>query len=695
MRKRSGPSRGLLGALLLGALAAPLAAAPASADQGVARDVDEACSYASSSTFTDRPAEGAGDAVDCVAFYRITAGATPTTYSPELTVSRAQMASFIIRTGEVAGVTIPAPPNDVFADDDGSVHEDAINRLAGSGVAAGFPDGTFRPLADVNRAQMASFIARELRLVTGAELAPPAADYFADDDGTTHEAAINELAEIGVVAGTAAGTFSPGAPVTRGQMALFLARGLAWLTEAKGAALARINVADPTASPELVAATATTSGSTATVAFTFDEEVAPYAIVVAGFSIVAFDGRPTTASSVTRDATNKAVVRATFPASVERLATTATVARNAVQDPTGSLSPEGAAPLHEVKLLPGTTSAPDVFSVSPLGAATVDFNFDEPAFVVTPTGYHLVLADGTTLDSTAITGDGTVSHSVTFPTLTTAQSAQVVRGYVDTDTVSDAAQTAPGTPVEANPVEGNANPQQAVAVSASGSLAGVADLIDVTVDADADQVRFTFDEAVDIVVAENPLTAPSPFRLYDLDGAEVTSGDAVGLADDNRTVVVTFEPGSVSSLASGASVDAAAVTSTATGATNRVDEKGLARNFGAGETAAPDLVRSGRVQLAGPNPITPSTVRRVVFQFDQRIVLVAGGTFSLYSATGDRSELTGCAIADERSVACSVDSAANPTLFAAVGNAALAGVQQGAVRDVSESFSNHAGAAVL
>ena len=684
MRERSGSPRRLVGVLaavgcVLPALVAPPAGAQAAA---TARDVREACSYASPSTFADRPSDGVGEAVDCVAFYRVTAGATPTTYEPSLAVTRGQMASFVVRMGEVAGRTVPDPGGGVFPDDDGSVHEGAIGRLTASGVASGYPDGTYRPLADVTRGQMATLIARELRLLTGTAITATASDHFDDDDGNVHEAAIDELAEIGVVVGVEGGGYAPEAPVTRAQMALFLTRGLDWLTQDRGAGLARIGVTDATGSPELVAATSTSTGPIATVAFTFDEEVSATTIFPTGFSVLTFDGQPVLATSATRDATNGNVVLATFPSADERLATTASIRRDVVQDLDGNLAPEGAVPLRELALLAGTTTAPDLFSVSRLGATTVDLNFDERAFIVAPTGYHLLLADGTTLDSTGATGNGTPSHNVTFPSLTAEQSATVVRAYVDTGTVSDAEQTAePG-------VEGDVNPRQAVVVTAGGSLVGVPDLAAVSVDGGTDTVRLTFDEAVDLAVAVRPA-----FRAYDLQGAELVPVHATEVGDDSRTVVVGFEPGSLRQLPSGVSVDAGAVTSTATGATNRVDEEGFPRTFGAGETAAPDLVRTGRVQQPGGDPAT--TVRRVVFEFDQRITLWSAGGFAVYGPTGARSELTGCGVTDERSVTCSVDPVADPVLHAAIGEAALAGAHPAAVVDLRTGVPSHARARAL
>lgn len=65
---------------------------------------------------------------------------------------------------------------------------------------------------------MASFLARALGYPASA------ADWFTDDDGTTHEANINRLADAAVTLGCEPGLFCPEADVTRGQMAAFLRR---------------------------------------------------------------------------------------------------------------------------------------------------------------------------------------------------------------------------------------------------------------------------------------------------------------------------------------------------------------------------------------------------------------------------------------------------------------------------------------
>jgi len=140
-------------------------------------------------------------------------------FCPDVAVSRAQAAAFLSR-----GLELPPATGDFFVDDDGSVFEDAINRLAEAGITAGCDSdgGLFCPDVAVSRAQMAVFLSR------GLELPPATGDFFVDDDGSVFEDAINRLAEAGITAGcdSDGGLFCPGVAVSRAQMATFLVRAL-------------------------------------------------------------------------------------------------------------------------------------------------------------------------------------------------------------------------------------------------------------------------------------------------------------------------------------------------------------------------------------------------------------------------------------------------------------------------------------
>jgi len=170
-------------------------------------------------------------AVDCAAWWGIAKGVAASRYNPRGEVNRAQMASFVARLIRGSGGPLPASPADAFGDDDGSVHHYAINRLAAVDVVQGRGDGTYGPGAPVTRGQMASFLVRTVEQRTGQGLTATR-DHFADDDGSVHEEAINKAAEAGLALGIAHGRFHPRAPVTRAQMASFLVRGLGLVVDA-------------------------------------------------------------------------------------------------------------------------------------------------------------------------------------------------------------------------------------------------------------------------------------------------------------------------------------------------------------------------------------------------------------------------------------------------------------------------------
>jgi hypothetical protein len=144
-------------------------------------------------------------------------------------IEREQMASFLARKLEAAD-QYDAPSNvpaSDFEDRDriAQVHLPSVDLVAHEEIARGFDDNTYRPGALVTRGQMASFIVREMQTITGQELST-SQDYFDDDQGDEHEDNINVLAEYGIAQGDAQGNYNPRSPVTRGQMALFIARNL-------------------------------------------------------------------------------------------------------------------------------------------------------------------------------------------------------------------------------------------------------------------------------------------------------------------------------------------------------------------------------------------------------------------------------------------------------------------------------------
>ena len=178
--------------------------------------------YAGTKTVTDCFTDVADKAFYCVPVYwaklnDITSGTSDTTYSPGKPCTRGQMAAFLWR---MKGSPEPAR-TDYFEDvPSGSDFAKAIVWAKESGITSGTSDTTYSPDQPCTRGQMALFL---WRLNGSPE--PEGTGYFTDvstDSGFAD--AVAWAKENDITSGTAATTYSPGQPCTRGEMATFLWR---------------------------------------------------------------------------------------------------------------------------------------------------------------------------------------------------------------------------------------------------------------------------------------------------------------------------------------------------------------------------------------------------------------------------------------------------------------------------------------
>lgn len=165
--------------------------------------------------------------IEAIAARGITRGCNPPandSFCPNDAVTRGQMAAFLDRA---FGFGLYPPTIDYFVEDNDSVFEADINAIAGAGVTKGcdaLARDRYCPGDEVTRGQMAAFIVRALGLTGDG-----GKDSFSDDDGPFFESDINRLAAAGITKGCNPPTndeFCPNEPVTRRQMASFLARAL-------------------------------------------------------------------------------------------------------------------------------------------------------------------------------------------------------------------------------------------------------------------------------------------------------------------------------------------------------------------------------------------------------------------------------------------------------------------------------------
>ena len=152
-------------------------------------------------------------------------GVNPLIYCPDVSVTRAQMAVFLLRGMHGSAYSPPAVGSSTDFTDVSLDYWAAawIKQLALEGITSGCGPGVYCPEASVTRDQMAVFL---LRAEHGSSYIPPAVTGTFQDVPTNHWAAawIEQLYTEGITGGCGTDTYCPSTPVTRAQMAVFLVR---------------------------------------------------------------------------------------------------------------------------------------------------------------------------------------------------------------------------------------------------------------------------------------------------------------------------------------------------------------------------------------------------------------------------------------------------------------------------------------
>ncbi len=565
-----------------------------------------------------RLSEDAQTAINILANLEVTTGVTATEYRPADRVTRAQMASFLVRTQAALGVPFERAADDHFDDDDGfAPHEANINIIAENGLAQGVGDRQFGPMRPTTRAQMARFLARQLDLAVEEGIIP-LPEEFQDNptdptdptDPTAPTATLTTEGDI-MAGATIAGLFAD------------LPENVTAIT-ATGAGLENVTVeVDETGAFELV--------------LPEDLEAGPQQVT---FTITLDDGTEVTA---TLQFEVTAEVQVSTTARPDLL--TATVV--------STVAPGQATP------------------TSPAGT-TVRYTFDENVTLAggatvgsTTTAFNARFSDGTPLTNQVIAAATATTVNVLFPEVTTTTGAgsaeDITLATVAFNAVTDAT--------------GLANPEYdaPMGTTAGGPItlpAGVTDAPDLVgvggfrqaATAGETAVDFTFDEAAFV-------TGAGQFSLVLTDGTVVnaTSAPLVGsdttasggtAAGGNGTTTITVivpSPTSTQTPApplAASAVARAVVTAGTVADVQQVDDDPAATGFqntmvegeanvqqaaqgAGGDTANPDLAS---IQLQPAT--TAGGTDRALFTFDEAVdpAAIVVGNFNLYTRQG--TELT-------------------------------------------------------
>ncbi|MDO4270785.1 MAG: S-layer homology domain-containing protein, partial [Eubacteriales bacterium] len=167
--------------------------------------------------FTDVPADAYyADAVAWAVKNGITTGTSASTFSPNLSCTRAQMVTFLWRAAGSPKATGSNPFTDVQS---GAYYYDAVLWAVKQGITVGTSATTFSPDATVTRGQTVTFLYRAAGspAASGASFTDVASDaYYAN--------AVAWAVSKGITNGTGDSMFSPNLDCTRAQIVTFMFR---------------------------------------------------------------------------------------------------------------------------------------------------------------------------------------------------------------------------------------------------------------------------------------------------------------------------------------------------------------------------------------------------------------------------------------------------------------------------------------
>ena len=195
--------------------------------------------------FVDVPSghTNAGD-IDCIAYYGITRGTSPNTYSPDQPVIREHMALFLVRLAELVGINVPQAGSTPFEDigDLQPLSQQSISQIYQMGITVGTTATTYAPERNVSRGEMALFLQRLMDLMVPVADGRNVFGYTPDDvndndrkfdvgtpfqdlEAVPHNVndAVLQLYELGVASGLSRTSFGPETDMSRAVMAEFMA----------------------------------------------------------------------------------------------------------------------------------------------------------------------------------------------------------------------------------------------------------------------------------------------------------------------------------------------------------------------------------------------------------------------------------------------------------------------------------------
>jgi hypothetical protein len=174
--------------------------------------------------FSDIAGNWAAAYINAIAAAGITTGCGGGKYCPNQVVDRQSMAALVVRAkeGEAYATTCSTPP---FSDvPTSNAFCKYIKRVSALGISTGCGGGNYCPTQSVTRDQMAAFIVRAVEGEPAATTCNAGSGYADVSISNGFCKYIKRLTALGVTTGCGGGNYCPSQAVTRDQIAAFLAR---------------------------------------------------------------------------------------------------------------------------------------------------------------------------------------------------------------------------------------------------------------------------------------------------------------------------------------------------------------------------------------------------------------------------------------------------------------------------------------
>nr|WP_281272223.1 cadherin-like beta sandwich domain-containing protein [Paenibacillus flagellatus] len=173
-------------------------------------------------SFTDIAAHWGEQSIVRAAAQKLVGGYPDGTFKPNNPVTRAEFTAMLAGALELSGTGAALHFTDQAKF--GAWAKRAVALAVQAGIVSGYEDGSFRPDAQITRAEMASMIAKALKVSLDADAATSFADY--EDIPKWAKGAVEAIRKLGIVSGRDDNRFVPNDTATRAEAVVMLLRML-------------------------------------------------------------------------------------------------------------------------------------------------------------------------------------------------------------------------------------------------------------------------------------------------------------------------------------------------------------------------------------------------------------------------------------------------------------------------------------